>query len=197
LPDVTGGRATGGVDGGGAPAAGNAAAGGDGACGVPAASDPPYPVTFRFTNPGTTTVWLSPSCLPEHAVTIRTCADGYQVGLSIDADCMECSGNPCPRLYGCGSCSWGSYLPVPAGTHHDVTWAGFHYFYEHPDAGCWCNRQHTAPAGLYRVSIAVWKTDPFVGPEMWFRDLVAHDYTVGREFTLDRAGAVVEVDLLP
>jgi hypothetical protein len=86
---------------------------------------------------------------------------------------------------------------VPAGTYHDVTWPGFYYVREQPDAGCWCNRQRTAPAGLYRVSIAVWKTDPFVGTEMWFTDHVPRDYLAGREFALDRAGAVVEVNLLP
>jgi hypothetical protein len=83
---ATGGMASGGIGNGGSVTggAGNGGAGGDGACSVPAASDPPYPVTFRFANPGTTTLWLSPGCAPPRDVAIWTCASGYQAALPIN-----------------------------------------------------------------------------------------------------------------
>jgi hypothetical protein len=53
---------------------------------------------------------------------------------------------------------------------------------------CQCHRSDETPAGLYRISVPVWATDPGM-------TRTEPTYTVNQDFTLDRAGATVEVKL--
>jgi hypothetical protein len=198
-PALTGGIATGGRAGGGTNATGGAstggvATGGTGAgCGVPAQSAPPYTITLRFSNPGTSPLWLWIDCLLDFELT--SCGDQYTASLPFSGGCsVECSDTGGCIL--CELCLPASRL-VPAGGYFEFAWGGQTYTFGTTTQGCSCHVAHDAPAGLYRVSVPVWTTDPIGADAGWLPPEPSPDFTATRDFTLDRAGPVVVVDLVP
>ena len=202
---ATGGAVTGGVASGGRAATAGTAAGGEscngtagaggGACCVLEQSAPPFTTTFRFTNPGPDPRWLTDALSCRIDFTVTSCRDGYQrsilvldlsAGARCPAACPDCTAECSPCLAGA--------VPVAAGSYRDVVWNGYDPVAQSLYPGCDCVTTPNAPAGLYRVTVPVWDSDPLSdgGSGQWWQYPA---YTVTQDFTLDHAGGVVELRL--
>lgn len=188
-PSATGGSGLGGQSTTAFPATG----GSGNACRVSEAGQGPFATKLRFTNLGTTPVWLWQGCRLEFDVT--SCDDGYSAPLLITADCMaECVPEVKPQCVACGACFSGSKLVVPGG-FVDYDWAGATFSVERSTSGCDCYRRQLAPSGLYRVTVPVWTNDPNTIDSSSIRPQPA--YRVARDFALAEAGITTTIDLKP
>jgi hypothetical protein len=167
------------------------------ACNAAEQSAPPFTTTLRFTNPGPDPRWLwfTAACRIEFAVT--SCSEGYQRNVNI-IELVGCH-QACPSCSSaCEQCQPGGVgVLVAAGSYHDVAWNGYDPVadstpFGDSGASCGCLRARNAPAGLYRVSVPVWPSDPTLTPN---RTLLSFATIVTQDFTLDHAGGIVEVRL--
>jgi hypothetical protein len=195
------GTATGGIGGsggtltGGTPASDGGTAGTGAACDVPPQTAPPYSTTFRFSNPGPNPLWLWDNCPLDFDVT--SCSDQYTTPLPIRYP--GCGLYDCSWTLGCVYCEtcWATPRLVPVGGYLDFAWRGQTDTYGRTVQDCPCFAPHDVPAGLYRISVPVWTTAPYEGDGGPFIRPPPADFTATRDFVLDRAGAVVVVDLVP
>lgn len=161
------------------------------ACRVPEVGQGPFATKLRFTNMGTTPLWLWQGCRLEFDVT--SCDDGHSAPLPIAAGCMaECGPEAKPPCIACGACFSGSEL-VPAGGFVDYDWAGVTFSVEPSTSGCDCYRRQLAPSGLYRVTVPVWTSDPNTIDSSSIRPQPA--YRVAKDFALAEAGITTTIDL--
>lgn len=169
-----------------------ATGGSDNACRVSEVGQGPFATKFRFTNVGTTPVWLWQGCRLEFDIT--SCDDGYSAPLPITADCMvECVPGAKPQCINCGACFSDSEL-VPPGGFVDYDWSGVTFPVQTSTSECNCYRRQLAPSGLYRVTIPVWTSDPTT-TSISTRPQPA--YRVARDFALAEAGVTTTIDLKP
>jgi hypothetical protein len=154
-------------------------------CGLPAESAPPFSVTLRFRNNGSSPLWLWVDCLLDFELT--SCGDGYSAPLVISPGCTaDCSLST--GCIVCGMCPAQSQL-VNAGGYYDYEWGGETYTFGTNSSGCACYFAHDAPAGWYRISVPVWRADPGMVR-------TAPTFTALREFALSRAGGIIEIGLM-
>jgi hypothetical protein len=170
-------------------AGGTSSSGGMGAgCGLVAESAPPLSVTLRFSNSGPSPLWLWIECLLDCELT--SCGDQYAAPLTISAGCGtgDCSiATGCDVPF-CGVCPFQGQM-VSAGGYHDFAWGGQTYTFGTNLSGCSCYVAHDVPAGFYRVSVPVWTADPGMVRTM-------PTYTTVQDFSLYRAGEIIEVRLV-
>jgi hypothetical protein len=167
-------------------AGGTNSMGGTGAlCGLAAESAPPFSVTLRFANNGSTPLWLWVECTLDFELT--SCEDSTPLGINPGCT-VDCALSPMGCI-DCGMCPAQSAL-VSVGGYYDYLWNGQTYTFGTTPSGCSCHVPHDVPAGWYRVSVPVWTTDPGMV-------LTGPTYTIINDLPLYRAGDTVVVELLP
>jgi hypothetical protein len=151
---------------------------------APQSSPVASPVTFRFSNTGTSTLFLHESCTPEFAVT--ACMDGYAQPLILEAFCsVDCS-SPQDGCIVCGACFDGAYA-MPPGATREFQWSGETYaFSTRQTCGCHCSQP--AASGDYRVTVPVFDSELAVQERR-------PAYSVSLDFQLPVSGGVLVVSI--
>lgn len=168
----------------------SAVGGANNACRVTEMGPGPFATKLRFSNTGTSPLWLWEGCRLEFDVT--SCDDGYAAPLPIGWFCMqECVTGAKPQCLACGACFSGGKI-VPPGGSVDYDWAGLTLSVEQPGAACSCYRKESARAGLYRVSIPVWVADPSTNSST---NRPEPTYRVTKDFELAETGVTTTIDL--
>lgn len=154
------------------------------ACQVLTSQAPPYAVTFRFTNPTSSPLYLRQGCELEYA--IAPCADGFASSLARSGTCTVDCADPDVGCIACGACQQAG-VAVPAQGTYEAQWSGLHYTFGQNASGCSCHTEHVAPASLYRLTAAIYDTEEAAATS------AAIHGTVTVEFELPAPGGVVEV----
>lgn len=180
---------TAGGTGGGGTTGGAAGSGGTDACSVITAKPLPLRTTFRFTNTGSSTVYLDRVCDVRFDVT--SCRDSYTAPLALSAPCTKDCADTTGGCLVCGACL-AEVVPVPPGQSVDHEWSGRTFTFGTDSSGCQCHVGTDAPAGLYRIAVELWDSEPQPGG-----GLPPYDRTVTQDFALPAADDVLVVDLSP
>lgn len=144
----------------------------------------PYRITFRFKNAGSTAITYHHGCWPGFEVS--SCASGYtdQLAGRLFCPCACSADRGCPV---CGGCAGGA-AELPAGQHIDLSWeASIAVLSKRGDREC--HESRPLPAGLYRVSMAIYGS-----PEDAMKE-VSPVRVVAREFALPAPGDTLEISL--
>jgi hypothetical protein len=153
-------------------------------------SEPPYAVTFRFTNEAGAPIGVWQGCQIAHS--ISGCIDGYTEPLPTFNFCTpECgTADGCGVV--CGACQ-DAPLPVAAGSAATLAWSGqlFETRSEPPCGGCVV--RHGARPGAYRIRVPVYPAEPLLQEGGgYYRTAL---YVLAIDFTLPDADGIVEIPI--